>query len=173
MSAATTDSLKGISLEAGVPDAGVCASLRIGIVRTQWNRTVVDALAVDGCKAELLRLGVKEENIVVEEVPGSYELPLGAKCLLEGGKVDAVVAVGVLIKGETMHFEYILEAVTQGISRLNLDYAKPVIFGVLACLTEEQARARAGLIAGKHNHGTEWAQSALKMAALTAKYIKR
>jgi 6,7-dimethyl-8-ribityllumazine synthase len=82
---------------------------------------------------------------------------------------DAIIAIGCLIKGETMHFEYICEAVSQGIMRLNTTLssgspAPPIIFGVLAVLTEEQARARAGLIAGKHNHGTEWAQSALKMA---------
>lgn len=72
-----------------------------------------------------------------------------------------------------MHFEYICEAVTQGIMRLGLDTGVPVIFGVLACLTEEQARERAGLVAGKHNHGTEWAQSALAMAALSLWHPRR
>jgi len=100
------------------------------------------------------------------QVPGSYELPLAARLLLDTGRVDAVIAIGCLIKGETMHFEYICEAVSQGIMRLNLESRVPVIFGVLACLTEEQARARAGLSGSHGNHGKEWAQTALKMALL-------
>ena len=105
------------------------------------------------------------------QVPGSYELPFGAKCLIESSRVDVVVAVGCLIKGDTMHFEYICEGVTQGIMRLNADTETPVIFGVLAVLNEAQARARAGLEPGSHNHGEEWAQSAIKMALLRRKLL--
>jgi 6,7-dimethyl-8-ribityllumazine synthase len=107
------------------------------------------------------------------QVPGSYELVYGAKALIASSNVDAVLCIGCLIKGDTMHFEYICEAVTQGIMRLNVDSSPalnptnvPVIFGVLAVLNEEQAKARAGLLPGKHNHGVEWAVSALQMAAI-------
>ena len=87
--------------------------------------------------------------------------------IARGGPFDAVITLGCLIKGETMHFEYICEAVSRGIMALNTDAKRgvPVIFGVLAVLTDDQARARAGLIPGSHNHGTEWAATALKMAA--------
>ena len=102
------------------------SSLRIGIVRARWNDEVVSSLS-GGCRKELIACGVKEENIIEWKVPGSYELPLGAKKMLDTEKVDAVVCIGTLIKGETMHFEYICEAVTQGIMRLNLDYGKPVM----------------------------------------------
>ena len=96
------------------------------------------------------------------------------------GATCVVITVGCLIKGETLHFEYISEAVAQGLMKLNLeDYSPeahplrdplrvPVIYGVLECLTEAQALARAGLVPGSHNHGTEWAQGALRMAALRA-----
>ena len=100
------------------------------------------------------------------QVPGSYELPFAARTVLDDS--DVVICIGCLIKGDTMHFEYICEAVTQGIMRLNTDHPSctPVIFGVLACLTEEQALIRAGLVPGGKNHGIEWAQSALEMAAI-------
>lgn len=101
-------------------------------------------------------------------MPGAYELPYAASRVIRKHKVDAVVCIGCLIKGETMHFEYICEAVTQGIMRVNLDSGVPTIFGVLACLTEDQARSRAGLLPGKSNHGVEWAQTALRMARLRA-----
>ena len=114
-------------------------------------------------------MGVAEENIVVQDVPGSYEVVYGAKALLAkhssaGTPLDAVVCVGCLIKGKTMHFEYICEAVTQGIMRLGLDTGVPVLFGVLTCLTDEQALARAGLTEGGHNHGVDWAQGLVEMA---------
>ena len=116
---------------------------------------------------------------LLSQVPGAYELPFAAKCLMRSSDVDAVMCIGCLIKGETMHFEYICEAVTQGIMRLNLDGDNtppgPVIFGVLAVLNEEQAKARAGLGEGsdKHNHGVEWAQSALHMANVREEHLRR
>lgn len=139
------------------------AGLRIGIAVTRWNRHITGTL-LERCKDGLRECQVADENIIVRDVPGSYELPLGAKFLFEQEDVDAVVVLGSLIKGETMHFEYICEAVTQGLMRLNLDYGKPVIFGVLACLNEEQAVHRAnkdGL-----DHGHEWGISAVEMALL-------
>ena len=102
-------------------------------------------------------------EVLIDRVAGSYELPYGAQVLLESGKVDAVVAIGCLVKGATMHFEYICEAVTQGIMRLNLDYKMPVIFGVLAVMTEDQAKERAGLIGTHGNSGKDWGNTAVQL----------
>ncbi|KAJ0410461.1 hypothetical protein P43SY_002793 [Pythium insidiosum] len=139
--------------------------LRVAIVHAKWNEEVVSAL-VKGCRQELLKSGVRDEDIVVLEVSGSYELPYAASRVIASQKIDAVVCVGCLIKGGTMHFEYICEAVTQGIMRVQLDTGVPVLFGVLTVLTEEQAKDRAGLTANGHNHGVEWAQTAVEMARL-------
>lgn len=125
---------------------------------------------MNGAKAKLLALGVKEENIIIESVPGSFELPYGTKGFLKnqlekGEPLDAVIPIGVLIKGSTMHFEYICDSVTHKLMDLNFQLGIPVIFGVLTCLTEEQAEARAGLIEGKmHNHGEDWGAAAVEMA---------
>jgi 6,7-dimethyl-8-ribityllumazine synthase len=137
------------------------------IVKTRWNEAVINAL-VTGAVDKIQECGGTTEVI---EVPGSYEVVYAAKRMIEakqrrGEKIDAVICIGCLIKGETMHFEYICEAVTQGIMKLNVEGDVPVIFGVLACMTESQALSRAGLIEGHHNHGPEWGQSALEMAAI-------
>ncbi len=137
------------------------SGLKIGIVVARWNSEITFALR-DGCVQALTDAGVERGDIVIREVPGSYEVVYGAKLLIEQG-ADAVVAIGCLIKGETMHFEYICEAVTQGIMRLNVEKSTPVIFGVLACLSEEQAIARS---TGDNNHGYGWGQSAVEMALL-------
>lgn len=138
-------------------------------MHARWNAKVISAL-VDGCKAKLLAHGVKEDNIVVESVPGSFELPYATKLLVEkqkalGKPLDAVIPIGVLIKGLTMHFEYICDSVTHQLMKLNFQLGLPVIFGVLTCMTEEQAEARAGLIEGKmHNHGEDWGSAAVEMS---------
>ena len=109
-------------------------------------------------------------------MPGSYELPFGALSLLN--ICDVVICVGCLIKGNTMHFEYICEAVSNGIMNLQLKVEKPVIFGVLTCLTEEQALIRAGIDKygnedkNGHNHGLDWGTTAVEMALIAKKYIK-
>jgi 6,7-dimethyl-8-ribityllumazine synthase len=138
---------------------------KVVIIRTAWNVEIVDAL-VKGCKDELKELGVKE--IIEVNVPGAFELPFAAQHIINTQKPDAVVAIGCLIKGNTMHFEYICESVSHGLMRVGLDTSVPVIFGVLTCLTEEQAKMRAGLIEGHHNHGPEWADAAVQMARLKA-----
>lgn len=103
-------------------------------------------------------------------MPGSFELPYGTKLLFEkydrlNKPLDAVIPIGTLIKGSTMHFEYICDATTHAIMKLQFEINKPVIFGVLTCLTDEQAEARAGLIPGKmHNHGEDWGAAAVEMA---------
>ncbi|KAJ9083844.1 lumazine synthase [Entomophthora muscae] len=154
------------------------SNLRILIVHARWNSQVITKL-VDGAIERMVNShGVKRENIILKSVPGSYELPFAANRLINLSKnscnssaetsrpFDAVICIGTLIKGATMHFEYICEAVTQGITRVSLDTGVPVIFGVLACLTEEQALERCGELNG-HNHGTDWGSAAVEMALLT------
>lgn len=195
------------------------SKLRIGIVHARWNTTIIEAL-VGGTKKALLAQGVKEENIVVQTVPGAYELPLAVQRFYAGSQVqgatsavaggvasvasgigdllggsasqtdlqgslqpkaseetksaalthafDAVIAIGVLIKGETMHFEYIADAVSHGLMRVQLDLGVPVIFGLLTVLNEGQGLARAGLEGGTgkeakgHNHGEDWGNAAVE-----------
>jgi len=150
--------------------------LRVAVVRTMWNEAVVGEL-VKGIVRTLNENGVTEENIIHAQVAGAYELPFAAKSLIlrNMGHLDAVICVGCLIKGKTMHFEYIAQAVTAGISSVGLDTGVPVIFGVLTCLNEDQARQRAGLppeskksssheAEEPHNHGIDWAFTAIQMA---------
>ena len=107
---------------------------------------------------------MKGKNITTLEVPGSFELPSAAKMVVENRKVDAVICLGCIIKGETRHDEFIAQAVARGIMDLNLRYNIPFIFGVLTCETREQAIDRAG---GKHgNKGVEAAATAIKMIAI-------
>lgn len=138
------------------------SGLKIGIVHARWNSKVISAL-VDGAKSQLKEMGVKEENIETMSVPGSYELPFGTKTLSKGG-FDALISIGVLVKGETMHFEYIADAVSHGLMRLQEELDIPVIFGLLTCLTDEQAEKRAGITADGHNHGVDWGSAAVEMA---------
>jgi 6,7-dimethyl-8-ribityllumazine synthase len=156
----TNNNVKGLVTHSQVKSDG-----HVVIIKTRWNEAVIYAL-VTGAVNKITECGGTSEII---EVPGSYEVVYAAKRMIEskqrrGDKLDAVICIGCLIKGETMHFEYICEAVTQGIMKLNVEGDVPVIFGVLACMTEDQALARAGLIEGHHNHGPEWGQSALEMA---------
>lgn len=139
-------------------------SYKIGIAVAEWNDQITGALA-EGAKLALKDAGIPENQIWIHPVAGSYELPLASAYLLDAG-CDAVIAIGCLIKGDTPHFEYISEAVTQGIMRLNLDTRKPVIFGVLTTLTLQQALERAGGSLG--NKGYEAAVAALKMLQLKA-----
>lgn len=135
----------------------------IGIVVSEWNDRITDSL-LNGAKESLLEHGVKAENIHVHYVPGSFELPLGAKWMLENTSVDAVICIGCIIQGETRHFDFIAQAVADGIMKVGLKFSRPVIFSVLTCNNMQQAEDRAG---GKHgNKGVEGAVSALKMLSL-------
>lgn len=140
---------------------------RVGIVVSEWNDQVTNGLFA-GAKAALLDCGVLPENIIHWNVPGSFELIYGAKLMLEKvEKLDAVITIGCVIKGETMHFEFVCEGVTQGIKDLNIQYDVPVIFCVLTDNNEQQSIDRSG---GKHgNKGTEAAIVAIKMAELRRK----
>eukprot|EP00747_Dinoflagellata_sp_TGD_P165691 gnl/TRDRNA2_/TRDRNA2_187341_c0_seq1.p1 gnl/TRDRNA2_/TRDRNA2_187341_c0~~gnl/TRDRNA2_/TRDRNA2_187341_c0_seq1.p1 ORF type:complete len:378 (-),score=72.52 gnl/TRDRNA2_/TRDRNA2_187341_c0_seq1:70-1203(-) len=143
--------------------------LRIGIVCARWNSVVTDSL-VKAAKLALESCNVRD--IIVEHVAGSYEIPSAAQVLLESGRLDGVICIGCLIKGESMHFEYINEAVTQGVMRLNLDYKVPVIYGILSVLNEDQAKARAGLDSAGHNSGKEWGITCVESCLLKRRYRK-
>lgn len=138
------------------------SDIRIGIIRTRWNDEHVTNL-VDGCLKALKECNVKEENIFETSIPGAYELPLSARFLALGGTVDAIVTAGVLIKGETMHFEYISDAVSSGLMSVQLQTQCPIVYGVLNCANEEQVKARSS---GDSNHGEDWGRTAVEMALL-------
>ena len=137
------------------------ANFKIGIIVSRWNQEVTGALK-EGAMQTLLEAGVVRQNILDFEVPGSFELPSAAAMLLDANEdVDAVICLGCIIQGETRHFEFIAQAVANGIAKVGIEYTVPVIFGVLTCNTAEQAADRSG---GKHgNKGVEAAASCLQM----------
>ena len=143
-----------------VPNA---AGMRIGVVVSEWNTEITEAL-FNGVHDTLKKYGVASEDVVRRNVPGSFELTLGAQLMAERNEFDAIICIGVVIQGETKHFDFICEAVGQGITNLNIKYDLPVIFGVLTPNTMQQARDRCGGIHG--NKGDEAAITAIKMAAL-------
>ena len=132
-----------------------------GIVVSEWNSSITFSL-LEGAKNTLLENKVKQENIIIKYVPGTYELAYGAQMLLEKNKeLDGVICLGCVIQGETKHFDFICQAAAQGIMHVGLEYKKPVIFGVLTTNNQQQAIDRSG---GKHgNKGVEAALTALKM----------
>jgi 6,7-dimethyl-8-ribityllumazine synthase len=180
----------------------VGSGLRIAIVHARWNAKIIDSL-IAGARKSLKAAGVKDENIITQSVPGSYELPFAVQKVYAASTVqssksgvvsatdllssmsvsdltsttatstdpsaastapfDAVIAIGVLIKGETMHFEYISDATTHGLMRVQLDAGVPVIFGLLTVLTEEQGFARAGVDGKGHNHAEDWGFAAVEL----------
>ncbi|KAL8767443.1 MAG: hypothetical protein Q9209_006029 [Squamulea sp. 1 TL-2023] len=196
-------SLKGPG-EAPVLDG---SALRVAIVHARWNTAIISAL-VAGARKALIQSGVKQENVIVQNIPGSYELPYAVQRLYAASQVqsttstitsnpsatdlltstsmtdlhatpappssnqgpnastssfDAIIAIGVLIKGETMHFEYIADATSHGLMRVQLDCSVPVVFGLLTVLNEEQAMARAGMKDGSHCHGEDWGAAAVEL----------
>lgn len=137
--------------------------MKFAIVASEWNRNITDNLA-QGAYDTLIKNGVSEDDVQVHRVPGSYELPLAAQFVLESQKVDAVICIGSVIQGETKHFDFVCEAVAQGVKDVGLKFDKPVIFGVLTDNTLQQAIDRSG---GKHgNKGDEAAITAIKMVGL-------
>lgn len=144
----------------GIPDA---KPFKFAIVYAEWNHEITNALK-DGAMNTLLQHGALKENIFVKEVPGSFELTLGAQYMAEFTDADAIICLGCVIQGETRHFDFICEAVACGITDLNIKYNLPVIFGVLTPDNQQQALDRAG---GKHgNKGDEAAVTAIKMLGL-------
>ncbi|MDA9066697.1 6,7-dimethyl-8-ribityllumazine synthase [Flavobacteriales bacterium] len=143
-----------------IPNA---SSMSFGIVVSEWNANITDNL-LQGAYDTLIENGAKEENIIVKRVPGTYELSLASQLMFENTSVDSVVAIGSVIQGETKHFDFVCEAVSQGIKDVNLKYNKPAIFCVLTDNTLQQAIDRSGGLHG--NKGVECAVAAIKMVAL-------
>lgn len=137
--------------------------VKVGIVVSDWNSEITHQL-LKGAEETLKKSGIKEDDIKVIHVPGAFELPIGAKMLMQTEKYEGVICLGCVIKGETKHDEYINNAVANGIMQLSLVSGKPVIFGVLTPNDMQQALDRAG---GKHgNKGDEAAQTLIEMIAL-------
>ena len=137
--------------------------MTFGIVVAEWNPHITHAL-YEGCYDTLVKHGAKPENIHTVQVPGSFELPAGARILAGRHHPDAVICLGCVIKGETNHNEYISHAVAHGLTSLSIASGRPFIFGVLTPNDEQQALDRAG---GQHgNKGVEAAVTAIRMAAL-------
>jgi len=139
------------------------ASRKIAIVVASWNEEITESL-YEGAVHSLVSSGVKKTNIIRKNVPGSFELSLGALWMAERKDIHAVICLGCVIQGDTPHFDYICQAVAYGITEVGLKTKKPVIFGVLTTLNKQQALERAG---GKYgNKGEEAAISALDMLAI-------
>jgi len=133
---------------------------RFAIVVAEWNEEITEPL-FQGAQEALLKMGVKKKDIIRKNVPGSFELPLAAQWMAEKKDIDAVICLGCVIQGETPHFDYICQAVANGIMKVNLKFSKPVAFGVLTTLNKKQAMDRAG---GKYgNKGEEAAITVAKM----------
>jgi 6,7-dimethyl-8-ribityllumazine synthase len=182
------------------------SALRIGIVHARWNKEIISAL-LEGTLRSLRAAGVRDENIVIQTVPGSFELPyavqrmylasqtqhaataggtltsaatdlLGSSTDLAGlgakkeeqhsgseskEPFDAIIAIGALIKGSTMHFEYISDSVSHALMKVQMETGCAVVFGLLTLLTEEQGLERAGIDGKGHNHGEDWGSAAVEL----------
>ena len=136
--------------------------MRVGIVVSEWNNEITEAL-FEGAYNTLIKHGVEPNDIIKEYVPGTFELTYGAQTMLKSAKLDAVIVLGCVIQGETRHFDFICQGVTQGITDINRIQNIPVIFGVLTTDTKQQALDRAGGKLG--NKGDEAAVTAIKMIA--------
>ena len=136
------------------------SGLRVAVVAATWHTQVMDGL-VAGAERALAAYGITEPEVI--RVPGTFELPVVAAALAEAG-YDAVVALGVVIRGGTPHFDYVCSAATEGLTQVSVDHAMPVGFGVLTCDNEEQALARAGLDGSSEDKGWEATSAALDTA---------
>ena len=148
---------------ADMPSAEHCKNLKVGIVAAEWNDNIISPL-MQGAIETLTENGVQPENIFITRGPGTVELTYGAKCMIDRMSPDAVVVLGCVVRGDTPHFDYVCDSVTQGVTELNLRERVPVIFGVITTNNMQQALDRAGGIVG--NKGSECAATALKMTAL-------
>ena len=154
--------IKNLSAFSGrdLPDI---TSKKFGMVVSEWNEEITHSL-MSGALETLLKYGAKKENIIIRSVPGSFELTLGAQTLAQDQEIDAILCLGCVIQGETPHFNFICNAVAQGITTLNLKFHKPIVFGVLTTHTLQQAIDRSG---GKHgNKGDEAAMTGIKMLTI-------
>ncbi|MFI0506858.1 6,7-dimethyl-8-ribityllumazine synthase [Streptomyces albogriseolus] len=147
----------------GAPELTVrnVGDLRVAVIAAQWHEKVMDGL-VDGALRALHDLGIDEPTLL--RVPGSWELPVVAKVLADRG-YDAIVALGVVIRGGTPHFDYVCQGVTQGLTQVSVDTGVPVGFGLLTCDDEQQALDRAGLPGSREDKGHEAVTAAVATAA--------
>lgn len=147
----------------GAPKLKVTGSgLRVFIVASSWHDEIMGAL-VSGAEKELRASGVADINLL--RVPGAFELPMGAAVAIEAG-ADAVIALGVVIRGETPHFDYVCDAATSGLMQVQLQHKVPIGFGLLTVNSEAEALARSGAKGSKEDKGSEAVQAALAMVAL-------
>lgn len=138
---------------------------KIAIIVSEFNQEITGKLLA-GAHTRLLELGIDEKDITIAEVPGAVEIPLIAQLIAKNGDHKAIIALGCVIRGETSHYDYVCELVSQGCLRVMLDFDIPVIFGILTTENEEQAHARAGGAEG--NKGADAADAALSMLKLIA-----
>jgi 6,7-dimethyl-8-ribityllumazine synthase len=153
-------------LDVDATDQQRCAHLRVGIVAAQWHSEVMEAL-VESARKALAEIGIHEPTLV--RVPGCFELPVAAQALASR-RYDAIIALGVVIRGGTPHFEYVCRAATDGLARVSAESGIPVGFGVLTCDSEQQAVDRSGLPGSAQDKGREAALSAVA-TALTLKTL--
>ena len=148
----------------GAPELTIdgAADLKVAVIAAQWHDQVMNGL-LDGAHRALKELGVAEPAVL--RVPGTFELPVAAKRLAEHG-YDAVVALGVVIRGGTPHFDYVCQAATAGLTQVSVDTGVPVGFGVLTCDNEEQALDRAGLPGSAEDKGHEAVTAAVATAVV-------
>jgi 6,7-dimethyl-8-ribityllumazine synthase len=133
---------------------------KIAIIVAEWNEDITEAL-YEGAVSCLVNHGIKKKNIIRKNVPGTFELTLGAQWMGDKKEISTVLCLGCVIQGDTPHFDYICQAVAYGITEVNLKTKKPIVFGVLTTLNKNQALERAGGKLG--NKGEEAALTALKM----------
>jgi 6,7-dimethyl-8-ribityllumazine synthase len=155
---------------AGAPDGLDGAGLRVGVVRARWNAPIVDRLA-EGVERGLKAVGVVPDDVVEVSVPGSFEIPFGARALATSGRVDAVVCIGAVIRGETTHYDIVAGECARGVQDVQLSTGVPVAFGVLTTEDEGQALARSEGTGG-HNVGEEAAVVAVEMARIAQRYAR-
>ncbi|MGB0806256.1 MAG: 6,7-dimethyl-8-ribityllumazine synthase [Salibacteraceae bacterium] len=138
-------------------------NFKVAIIRSEWNEDITNNLA-NGAEEALLENGVLPENIYKLDVPGAFELPLAAQWVADKEDIDAVICIGTVIRGETSHFDFVSQGVSQGVKDVALKSGKPIIFGVLTDDTKQQSIDRSGGIHG--NKGIEAGITALKMLGL-------
>jgi 6,7-dimethyl-8-ribityllumazine synthase len=151
-----------------VPEDLDGSGLRVGVVRARWNAGIVERLA-EGVERGLKALGVVADDIVEVSVPGSFEIPFGARTLARSGRVDAVVCIGAVIRGETTHYDIVAGECARGVQDVQLATGVPVAFGVLTTEDDVQALARSEGPGG-HNVGEEAAVVAVEMARLARRF---
>ena len=142
---------------------------RLGIVVASWNSFITDKL-LQGALNVLTRKGYTQEQLIIARCPGAYEIPFASRALLP--KVDGIITLGAVIRGQTPHFDYVCEAVNNGIMELNMAFDKPVVFGVLTTDTVQQATERADEKSDFGNKGAEAALALVEMISLKQKLSK-